>query len=96
MLTSGMAYAEVSLGGTSGASTTFGGGIYKPSTNVTVNVASNISMYTAASAHSGALNNPAGKAYATVSSSPQILSVDHPAAVPTGFTAGTLPTGFTP
>jgi hypothetical protein len=94
MLISGMAYAQTTLGGTGGTSTTFGGGVYKPSTNVTVNISASTTMYTATSAHSGAIANAAGKAFYTLGSSPQIWSCTDPSGYIDAGTAGSAPTSL--
>jgi hypothetical protein len=95
MLMSSMAFAMLlGEGGTS--STTFGGGIYKPSSKVSVCVVSITTAYVAGSVHTSSIGNPAGKSYATINSSPAIPEVIAPAAAPACATAGTLPTGFTP
>ena len=58
------------------ASTIFGGGTYRPSTKVTVDVTTDANglSYCATSQHTGAANQSSGLQFATLSSSPAIPS----------------------
>lgn len=91
-----MAFAgATTLGGTGQVTTSFGGGIYKPSTAVTVKANSTATSYCATSQHSGAAGQSSGLQYGTLSNSPAIPSLAAAADGPTACSdAATLPNGM--
>jgi hypothetical protein len=72
MAMTSMAFANITLGGTEAVSSLFGGGIYKPSTAVTVVAISEANRYCASGQHSGAASQTSGLQYSTTSGSPAI------------------------
>jgi hypothetical protein len=98
------AFAAIKIGDATGndaISTTFGGGEYRPSSKVTVSVSTDAAGlgYCASSQHAGAsTNQTAGRQFATLSNSPQILfapseTLALPALCTSTTTPPTLPSG---
>jgi hypothetical protein len=90
------AVGPIHIGDATGAaygSTTFGGGVFKPSTHVQVKVCSSTTAYVATSQHTASGSSNAGLQFATLSTSPAMPSI---AADPTGPIDCADPTGGTP
>ena len=75
MAISVLAYAEGKIGtcaGCTSASTTIGGGIYQPSTNVSVYVKSTAATYCENAQHGAAIDPTSGKQFHTLYNTPTI------------------------